>query len=180
MAVVCGAPPAYASRAMTVWRILKSGRCANISERSLQEDSMRIPRIAMVALAIAPAMLSQVAFAKDGPTMNLGKWEVKTVSKSSMIPKEKVTTTTECVKEDKNPLEAIMEGGKCKVTKQETKGRTLTWEMECGQDYSAKGTGSFTADGDSGEGVMEMTMKIHNMEMNVKNTWTGKRVGDCD
>lgn len=141
---------------------------------------MRIFRMTAVALAIAPAMLAQAALAKDGPTMNLGKWEVKTVSKSSMMPKEKVTTQTECVKEDKNPLEAIMEGGKCTVTKQETKGRTLTWEMECGQESSAKGTGSFTADGDTGEGVMEMSMKVHNMEMNVKNTWTGKRIGDCD
>lgn len=141
---------------------------------------MRIFRIAALTLVLAPVSFSTAAGAKDGPTMNPGKWEVKSVSKSSMMPKEKVTTTTECVKEDKNPLEAIMEGGKCKVTKQEIKGRTVTWDMDCGDEHSAKGTGSFTADGDSGEGVIEMNMKVQNMEMSVKNTWTGKRVGDCD
>ena len=111
--------------------------------------------------------------------MRPGKWEVKAESKTSMMPKAKVTTSTECVKEDKNPIEAIMEGGKCKVTKQETKGHTVTWDMECGQDYSAKGKGSFTANGDSGEGVLEMSLTVKGKQMDVRNTWTGKRIGDC-
>jgi hypothetical protein len=145
-----------------------------------EDFSMRSLRIAAFTLALMPAMLAQPVSAKEGPTMKPGKWEVKTVQKGSMMPKEKVITTTECVKEDKNPLESIMEGGKCKVTKQEIKGRTVTWDMECSDKYTATGTGSFTADGDSGEGVLEMNMKLQNMEMNVKNTWTGKRLGDCD
>lgn len=141
---------------------------------------MRRSWIAGIALLAAPTLFAQSAAAKDGPTMNPGKWEVKTVQTSSMMPKEKVTTLTECVKEDMNPMQSIMEGGKCKVTKQETKGRTLTWEMECGEQHGATGTGAFTADGDSGEGVLEMKMKVQSMEMTVKNTWAGKRIGDCD
>jgi len=141
---------------------------------------MRISRIAAVALALAPAVWAHAALAKEGPTMNLGKWQVTNVSKNTMTPQEKVTTTTECVKEDKNPLEAIMEGGKCKVTKQETKGRTVTWEMECGDQYTAKGSGSFTADGDSGDGTLEMNMNLKGIKVTVTNTWKGKRIGECD
>ncbi len=141
---------------------------------------MRNSWIAVVAVVGVLAALSQSAFAKDGPTMNPGKWEVKTVQKSSMMKKEKVTNATECVKEDKNPLEAIMEAGKCKVTKQETKGHNVSWDMECGDQYSATGHGTFTADGDSGEGTIDMKMKLQGIEVNVQNTWSGKRVGDCD
>jgi hypothetical protein len=130
--------------------------------------------------AITLAVLAQAAFAKDGPTMKPGKWEVKTVQKNSMMKQEKVTDKTECVKEDKNPLEAIMEAGKCKVSNQETKGHTVSWDMNCGDQYSATGHGTFTADGDSGEGVLDMKMKLQGIEVSVQNTWAGKRVGDCD
>lgn len=138
-------------------------------------------RFAVLAVVLAPAV-ARIALA-EGPTMNLGKWEVKTVSTNSLMPKETVKTASECVKENKNPLDAIVEAGKCKVTNKETKGHTVTWEMDCGgegQGQSAKGKGSFTADGDSGEGVIEMTMTIKDRPMTAKNVWTGKRVGDCD
>jgi hypothetical protein len=132
--------------------------------------------LVMVCVALPAA-----TWGKDGPTMKPGKWEVKTVSTNSMMPKEIVKTATECVKEDKNPLDAIAEAGKCKVTNREVKGHTVTWDMECGEaEGAAKGKGTFTATGDSGEGVLEITLKISGNQMTAKNTWTGKRVGDCD
>jgi hypothetical protein len=137
-------------------------------------------KTAYLTLAALLVGFSQAA-AAEGPTMNPGKWETKTVSTNSFMPKENVKTITECVKENKNPLDSIVEAGKCKVTDKETKGQTVTWQMQCGEgDKAATGKGTFTATGNSGEGVLEMTMFIQDREMTAKNVWTGKRIGDCD
>src|SRR6188508_1117797 len=73
----------------------------------LLEVFMRTFRFAALALTLMlPAARSAWA---DGPTMNPGKWETKTVQTNSLSPKEHVKTITECVKENKNPLEAIAE-----------------------------------------------------------------------
>jgi len=139
---------------------------------------MRTFRFAALALTLMlPAARSAWA---DGPTMNPGKWETKTVQTNSLSPKEHVKTITECVKENKNPLEAIAEAGKCKIANKEVKGQTVNWEMECGGTNKAKGKGSFTADGNSGEGMIEMTMMIADKSMTAKNMWSGKRIGDCE
>jgi hypothetical protein len=136
---------------------------------------------ALLTLAITTVGFPQFALA-EGPVRNPGKWEVKTVSTNNMVPKEIVKTATECVKENKNPLDAIVEAGKCTVTNQETKGNTVTWDMECrGQVNGAgKGKGSFTATGDSGEGTIDITMNVADKTFIAKNVWTGKRVGNCD
>lgn len=139
---------------------------------------MRTLRFAALALTLAlPAARTALA---DGPTMKPGKWETKTVQTNSLTQKENVKTATECVKEDKNPLEAIAEAGKCKITNKEVKGQSVSWDMECGGAGKATGKGSFTADGSSGEGTIEMTMMLGDKSMTAKNVWSGKRIGDCD
>jgi hypothetical protein len=115
----------------------------------------------------------------EGPTLKPGKWEVTTVSQSSM-GKPKTTSLTECVKEDKDPLDIIMEADTCKISDKTVKDYTVTWKMECGEENAAKGKGTFTADGNSGEGVIEMDFVVQGMAIHVKNTWKGKRIGDCD
>lgn len=131
------------------------------------------------ALALLLAALSpQIALA-EGPTLKPGKWEVTTVSQSSM-GKPKTASLTECVKEDKDPLDIIMESNTCKISDRSVTGYTVTWKMECGDENPAKGGGTFTADGNSGEGVIEMDFVVQGMQIHVKNTWKGKRLGDCD
>ena len=132
-------------------------------------------RIAAFVLAFIPAP----AVLAEGPTLKPGKWEVTTVSSSSMA-KPRTTSQTECVKEDKDPLDFIMEADTCKVTDKKVEGYTVSWKMECGENPVGKGSGTFTADGTTGEGVLEMDFTVKDKDIHVKNTWKGKRVGDCD
>lgn len=132
----------------------------------------------------------------DGPDLTPGKWEFKNKSVMPMAPEPRVQTETKCITSEEakaDPLAAIVEEERCKVLSQTRTDDSITFEIECDGDPKMKmkmrGRGTFTASGDSASGRMDMTMDMPAMPnmppqmagtMTMTQTWTGKRLGDCD
>lgn len=126
--------------------------------------------------------------------MNHGKWEFTTTMTMPMLPQPQVTTTTECITKEEaeqDPMADLVDSGNCKVTKQKTKGDTMTFEMECNESgMIMHGKGTFVGKGDTASGSTEMTMEMPEMPnmpagmptgpMTTTTTWEGKRVGTCE
>ena len=141
--------------------------------------------VAMVPLLFAKAILA------EGPKVKPGKWEIKTTVTMPMMPEAKVTTQTECItpEEASDPLASIMEEGTCKVLNKKESGNTIEFEVECEGDMGMKmnGNGSFTANGTTASGNMEMTMnmpqdmpQMGGQSMKMTQEWEGKWIGNCD
>ncbi len=141
------------------------------------------------ALIVTIAMLFFVkTVMAEGPDLKPGKWEFTTTITMPMMPEAKVTTNTVCITAEQansDPLAAMIEDGACKVLRKEENGNTIEVEVECDGDMDMKmrGNGSFTANGTTASGKMEMTMNMPQMggqSMMMTQEWEGKRVGDCD
>ncbi len=113
-----------------------------------------------------------------GPQMNPGKWEITTKTEMAGMPAQSLTHTQCITNDDLVPMSGDANNN-CKVKNMKTSGNTVSWEMTCeGQGGGMDGTGEVTYTGDTMEGKMEM--KIRGMDMKVKNTLSGKRIGPCD
>jgi len=129
-----------------------------------------------------------------GPVLTPGKWEFKTTSVMPMSGEPTTRTEIKCItsKEAKaDPLAAIVEEDRCKVLNQTRTDDSITFEIECDGDQKMKmrGKGIFTASGGSASGKMDMSMNMPAMpnmppqmagKMTMTQTWSGKRLGECD
>lgn len=132
----------------------------------------------------------------DGPDLKPGKWEFESKSVMPMSAEPRTRTETKCITSEEakaDPLAAIVEEERCKVLSQTRTDDSIIFEIECDGDAKMKmkmrGKGSFTASGDTASGRMDMTMNMPPMPnmppqmagtMTMTQTWTGKRLGDCD
>lgn len=153
-------------------------------------------RTSIIALtATVACALAGAAFA-DGPNLEPGKWEFETKSVMPMAPAPRTQTETRCITSEEaraDPLAAMVEEDRCKVLSQARTADSITFEIECDGDPKMKmkmrGKGTFTASGDSASGRMDMTVDMPAMPnmppqmagtMTMTQTWSGKRLGDCD
>lgn len=130
----------------------------------------------------------------DGPALTPGKWEFETKSVMPMAATPTTRSETRCITSEEakaDPLAAMVEKDRCRVLSQTRTDDSITFEIECDGDTKMKmrGKGTFTATGDSASGKMDMTMNMPAMPnmppqmagtMTMTQTWTGKRLGDCD
>ena len=156
--------------------------------------------VTIVALVAVSALLASEAMA-DGPNLTPGKWQFDTTVEMSMMPQPKTQSDTKCITKEEaeaDPLAAIIEEGRCKVLSQKKTSNSLEFEIECEGDpkmnMKMRGNGVFTGNGDSASGKMDMVMDMPKMpempemqgmpqmggKMTMNQTWTGKRLGDCD
>jgi hypothetical protein len=67
----------------------------------------------------------------------------------------------------------------CQITNVATNGDTISWDIVCGgQGGQMEGSGEVTYHGDTMEGSMVMAISGTNMQ--ITNTITGRRVGNCN
>lgn len=112
------------------------------------------------------------------PNMNPGKWEINTRTEMAGMPAQSMTHTQCITGKDLVPMDENA-NRECTVSDVQTSGDTVSWKIECGgQGGGMAGTGTITYNGDSMSG--NMTMTISGTDMTVKNTISGKRIGDCD
>jgi hypothetical protein len=113
-----------------------------------------------------------------GLNLNPGKWEITTKTEMAGMPAQS-QTHTQCINKNELVPTSNDANQQCKVTDIEINGNTVSWKITCGgQGGGMSGTGTTTYEGDTLKGSMSMT--ITGTDMTVKNTLTGKRIGDCD
>lgn len=155
-----------------------------------------MPKKSITVLICSCLLLPAAGFAASFH-MNPGKWEFVTTVSMPMMPAPQVTTNTECVTKEeaeRDPLANLTNIGKdCTITNKTMTGARLNYTMECHQQgMITKGKGSFTSQGDTASGAMEMTMQMPegmpagmpgmmaNGAMTVKTSWQARRIGACD
>jgi hypothetical protein len=155
----------------------------------MKKTSLIACTCSVVCLLAGPAVA-------DGPDLTPGKWEFETKSVMPMAAGPTTRSETRCITSEEaeaDPLAAMVEEDRCKVLSQTRTDDSITFEIECDGDPKMKmkmrGKGTFTATGDSASGKMDMTVNMPAMPnmppqmagtMTMTQTWTGKRLGDCD
>ena len=133
-------------------------------------------RSIFLSVVVFSLCLTVSAFA--GPQMNPGKWEITTKTEMPGIPPQTLTHTQCITNADLVPMSQDA-NQECKVTDIQTQGGTVSWKISCGgQAGGMSGTGQVTYEGDRMHGTMSMTITPYGTS--VKNTLSGRRVGNCD
>ena len=140
---------------------------------------MRTRRRLLVACVLGIAGSAHAA----GPGgMRPGLWE--TTIQSNMGG-AKPFTTRACVtaRQLEHPQGALpkMDDAKMKCEQQDYKvsGSTVSWQLRCTGEMAMEGSGQMIAGTDSYSGKMDMTMKMQGQTMNMNQTMSGRRLGDC-
>ena len=103
------------------------------------------------------------------------------VRTSPMTSQSITETRTECVKETKfDPGKLLQDAEGCSLIDDDLNGDTLTFRMECNmQAAQALVEGTFSTDGQTGSGNMDMEVNTGGMNMTMNMNWTATRLGDC-
>ena len=131
-------------------------------------------------LATPLSLVSVVSMAAE-LAINPGLWETTMVRTSPMTTQSITETKTECVKETKfDPGKLLQDAEGCTLIDDDLNGDTLTFRMECNmQRTQASVEGTFSTDGQTGSGNMDMQVKAAGMNMTMNMNWTATRLGDC-
>lgn len=112
-----------------------------------------------------------------------GEWEITIkMQMEGMDFEMPAQTIKQCIKKDSPFIEPKQEKGKppsCKILKQDIKGGTVSYEMECkenGEETMIKGTTIYKGNSFEGNATIKMIGK-ETYEM--KQTMTGKYIGPC-
>ncbi|MBN1625698.1 MAG: DUF3617 family protein [Deltaproteobacteria bacterium] len=113
-----------------------------------------------------------------GPNMDPGKWEITTKTEMAGMPPQSVTHEQCITNNDLVPVSGDA-NQECQVEDTQINGDTVSWKITCGgQGGGMTGTGKITYNGDSMNGEMNMTIAPYGTQ--VKNTISGRRIGDCE
>ena len=131
-------------------------------------------------LAISLSLVSVASMAAE-LAINPGLWETTMVRTSPMTTQSITETKTECVKETKfDPGKLLQDAEGCTLIDDDLNGDTLTFRMECNmQRTQASVEGTFSTDGQTGSGNMDMQVNAAGMNMTMNMNWTATRLGDC-
>lgn len=130
-------------------------------------------------ITLVSVMTVSFALVWAGLQMNPGKWEITTQTEMAGMPSQSITHVQCLTADDLVPMsqDATQE---CQVTDIVYSGNTVSWKITCGgQGGGMKGTGSVTYNGNSMNGVMNMTI-TGGGNMKIKNTMIGRRLGECN
>lgn len=132
--------------------------------------------IVVVGSAVFIALWFGYAWAE--PQMNPGKWEITTKTEMTGLPTHSMTHT-QCITSDDQVPVSTDDSSECEITDVKTSGDTVSWKMTCrAEGGGMDGVGQVTYKGDSMQGTMTMTMRPQGTQM--KNTFSGRRIGECD
>ena len=133
----------------------------------------------VVFLAAALATVTAMSSADSLP-FSPGMWET-TVTSTNSLTGTTTHSSTSCTTEGEFDLRSIAQGAQgCELVDSNIDENTLTYSMACNvQGAESTVQGTYTVDGDGGEGTMNMTMTFDGQTMTVENVFTSKRIGDC-
>jgi len=141
-----------------------------------------IKKLAVIgSLGVLAALSVRVSAQEKAVNLNPGLWEITSTVEMVGMPvgAPPPMTYTQCITPEDLVPRNQGDSEACEVSDVNIDGNTVSWKISCsGQGGGMEGTGTITYDGDSMEGMMEMVMPSMNMEM--KNTLEGTRVGECE
>jgi uncharacterized protein DUF3617 len=139
----------------------------------------------MKAICAALALLLAVPAGLAAPTeMQPGLWEITTTMEiqgmPQRMPAQKVRHCyTKKDIEEKNPTIPQSQDKNCQIKDYKVEDNMASWGMVCTGENAMSASGTMTI----GATAFSGTMKSHSGEggeaMDVTQTWSGKRVGDC-
>jgi hypothetical protein len=114
------------------------------------------------------AILLMAIPAAAGPNINPGLWEFTTETQmqgggNMQVPAE---THTQCITQDDMVPMSQNASQECQITNVATNGDTISWDIVCG--------------GQGGQMEGSMVMAISGTNMQITNTITGRRIGNCN
>ena len=112
-----------------------------------------------------------------------GLWEVTVTMEMPNVPTPMPPhVTTQCIrKEDLADARKSLPVDKgCKLEDVKQDGNTVTFKSTCKMEMGEmKGSGRMTQKAQSYEGSMELVANMQGMDFSMKQTFAGKRLGDC-
>jgi hypothetical protein len=129
------------------------------------------PLLCWAAVAAAPSVSAQ---GKDDLWEITSRMEV--VGMPMAMPGQ---TIRQCVAKGGKDEDYVPRRENCKVLESKRTGNTIAFKMACTGKDAMTATGETTMSGSGYEGWMQMAMKMEGQDMQMKQTYSGKRVGDC-
>lgn len=127
------------------------------------------------------SLASFTALASDSIDVTPGLWEINTTVKSSIFQQPQTHSDTECIDQASiQPNDIIPDSETCSISNTSVTDNTLSWSMKCtNEGGEMNGSGSFTSTGDSGSGIMQMSMDFQGQTIKMEMNWQGKRIKSC-
>ncbi len=141
------------------------------------KNSTFVYLLPILALASSPV-------AADVQTMQDGLWEITTKVEISGLPESLPEHTAQQCLTQKDFEEGKMHQPenqiiKCAVKDYKVVGNKASWSIDCSGDNPSTGSGSVTYSDTSFAGVSKMKMGKQGEEMEMTQTFSGKRIGAC-
>ncbi len=114
----------------------------------------------------------------SGLNMKEGKWEITfTMQATGKMPFQMPPQTfTQCITKENAVPQKVEPNQDCKITKQEVKGDTVSWTVECKTPEGPVITdGTVTYKGTTFDGMIKVKQK----DMEITQTMNGKWIGEC-
>ncbi|MEN9796463.1 MAG: hypothetical protein RL653_159 [Pseudomonadota bacterium] len=139
---------------------------------------MRRPLL-LACLVSTPALAAPPAMSAMQP----GLWEVTRTMEMSNVPmKMPPQVSTQCIKKEDlaDARKSLPVDKTCTLDEVKQDGNATTGKATCKMDTGEmKGTGRMTVKPQSYEGSMDLVAKLEEMDFTMKQTFSGKRLGDC-
>ena len=137
----------------------------------------------MKALLISCALLLPLnAIAADTVPFTPGKWKFDTTVSTPLMQQPMKHTQTDCVVDQELSVQKFIQqsGNSCQINHLRATGSELKFALTClVQGSTMTGTGRLFALNDKMNGTMDVQMMMQGMPMQIRTSWVGKRIGDC-
>jgi hypothetical protein len=141
------------------------------------------PFMLSAIVVIVSTTIANTAIASDSIPFNAGKWEIVSKATLPMLAQPMTNKNIECIKENTLSATHFAEKtqGNCRATDVSTAGQTIKWKMACNLNGNKMtGYGNMHADDTHMKGNVTMVMSLQGINMDMKTTWEGKRIGACN
>ncbi|MBU0751408.1 MAG: DUF3617 domain-containing protein [Gammaproteobacteria bacterium] len=135
-----------------------------------------------VRTAILATLAAASGLAQAAPVMQPGMWEITTRMEMPGMPAgmgQHVTQICYRASDVQDVSRTVPKDKNCEVKDYKLSGNTASWRMECRGETAMSGSGTFTYAGNSYSGTTKFTMKQGGQTMNMTQTYSARRVGDC-
>ncbi|SIS75893.1 DUF3617 domain-containing protein [Neptunomonas antarctica] len=134
-------------------------------------------------MIIASTTIANTASASDSIPFNAGKWEIVSKATMPMLAQPITNKNIECIKENTLSAAHFAEKtqGNCHATDVSAAGQNIKWKMACNLNGSQMtGYGNMHVADTYIKGNVTMVMSLQGINMDMKTTWEGKRLGACN
>ena len=145
----------------------------------------RRPSRAVLPIALGTALAAALALALPGSAGAQGKddmWEITSKMEMPGMPpgmSMPAQTIRQCVAKGASDDAYVPRRDNCKVLESKRTGNKVAYKMACTGKDAMTVSGETTMGNNSYEGRMQMSGRMEGQDMQMTQTYSGKRVGDC-